>query len=97
MVDFNWYRATGTEDDWRVRAERLRAEIETNKYWYRVVTLAVPRYETTDDAERVSNLLNARMSATRKMERELAWLEQSLEARRLREYHRAAERCVATT
>ena len=79
MVDFNWYR-TSTDEDWHVRAARLRAEIYTNKYWYNVITQAVPRYSSNEDAEKVSTLLNTRMAATRRMERELAWLEESIES-----------------
>lgn len=79
MVDFNWYRPS-TDEDWHVRAARLRAEIYTNNYWYRVITQAVPRYSSDEDAERVSTLLNAHMAASRRMERELAWLEDSLES-----------------
>lgn len=78
MVDFNWYRATGSEEDWRIRAERLKAEIDANKFWYRVITQATPRYATRDDASRVVEFLNRRMQATRVMEHELQWLEQSI-------------------
>ena len=78
MVDFNWYRASGTDEDWRIRAERLKAEIDANKFWYRVITQAAPRYASHDDATRVCEFLNRRMRATRVMEHELEWLEQSI-------------------
>ena len=80
MVDFNWYRLSDSPEDWRIRAERLRATIEANQYWYNVITLSAPRFASTEDASRVCLLLNKRMELTRRMERELAWLDAQLAA-----------------
>ena len=78
MFDFNWYRLSNSIEDWRVLAERLRTEIRVNKYWYEVITLSIPRYSSSEDAARVSMLLNRRMQQTREMEREVEWLDAAL-------------------
>jgi len=47
-----------------------------------VITSSAPRFASNEDLERVSLLLNQRMLKTRRMERELAWLQETLNAER---------------
>ena len=75
MVDFNRFRTYGTPNELEIRAARLRSEVDTNRFWYDLVTLALPQFGSRQDAERVCWFINRRMTRTRRMELELRWLD----------------------
>ena len=75
MVDFNRFRTFGTPNELEIRAASLRTEIDANRFWYQLVTLAMPQFASREDAERVALFVNRRMTRTRRMELELQWLE----------------------
>ena len=78
MVDFNRFGTYGTANELQIRAERLRVEVEVNRFWYDLVTLAIPRFSSREDAERVALFINRRMTRTRRMELEIHWLDSLL-------------------